>query len=146
MLDRRKVSAEEKAQRRKLILADFAQGHQGTLRSKKVGIDTDLISFRCSFGHNFELSLRQIKRDSWCKFCRDGFPLLETCCARQWFANSLSVIVLGSRSPACGVSSTCQVPDSTAPRILVSSNSAAALVAKVVLAFRRSPFGSVNRT
>jgi len=74
MLDKRKVSADEKAERRNLILAEFAQAHQAILRSKKVGINTDPISFQCSFGHNFKLSLRQIKRDSWCRFCRDEIP------------------------------------------------------------------------
>ncbi len=75
-----------------------------------------------------------------------GCPFAFTCCSLQCLASSLRVMVLGSRSPACGVSSTCHVPLSTAPRILVSSNSAWLFTLKVVLAVRLMPFGSVYLT
>jgi hypothetical protein len=72
-----------------------------------------------------------------------GLPLELTRWVRQWSANCLRVRLLGSSPPLCGVWSACQVPDSIACLILVSSSSAVALVLNVVRAVRLCPFGSV---
>ena len=79
-------------------------------------------------------------------FGLSGNPLLVTCCDRQCAASSFKVMDFGSRPPACGVWSMCQVPDSISPRIVVSWNSAAAFVWNVVAPVRLSPCGSVNLT
>jgi hypothetical protein len=71
---RKKGSPVEEAERQKKILASYAEFNRGILVTSKVDVNTDPITFRCQKKHNFYLSLRQVKRGSWCEFCRDGIP------------------------------------------------------------------------
>lgn len=74
MPGRKKGTPEEEADRQKKILELYAESNRGQLATSKVDVDTDPITFSCQKKHKFPLSLRQIKRKSWCEFCRDGIP------------------------------------------------------------------------
>lgn len=74
MPGRKKGSPLEEAERQKKILASYAESNRGLLLTSSVDVNTDPITFRCKKKHKFSISLRQVKRKSWCEFCRDGIP------------------------------------------------------------------------